>query len=330
MAQAAFVHFGLGKCASTFLQGVWSIDPRYTAVNLGQAATAARRLATAGQTENLPRFELGVKPKAGTTMVASSEGFSWDYLRRPALQGRIPDLHRISAFVMGQSGLSQTALFMVRNPVDWVRAAHEQLVKEGDSLSGPDFVSVYRALIEHVLDLRFIADTFGAQFRKLVFLSADELREDPDAFWSRYAKALKVPKPERASIEAVERDAHVSNRSLKDRLHHLAALNRQFNTVAGAWDALEGLPEAVQKERAGFRPQYDASTGWATRRLAEFAEDETLARLSGLAATDPDFVRLPLDEALRQHLLTRFCDVLDEAGTMAPETVTGYRAALAG
>jgi len=394
---AAFIHAGLGKCGSSFLQQVWSRDPAYTTANLGAAGQAARQLAVRGQTENFPRLEHGLGTIPGQTLVGSSEALSWSFLDRPARQHLLPELQRLAASLVGTCQLSDTVLVMVRNPVAWIRAAREQTLKEGGGETGAEFINLHRGLVEHVLDLKHLQASFAAHFDRVVFLSADEMRETPDLFWETYAQALGVPAPARATLDAVLGDDRRSNRSLGARQAWLARLNRQTAAIIDLWTGIEGLSGPAAHARTQFVAQFRNGGRWAARRLAEHASDATLnavfdqGRPAGLAgfrqqfeaiagdwadldpvpghvhrerpallfefrtgargaasqlgeyadadalkrldailnaAADPDPEDIPLDAALRTHLLQCFCDTLESCGTIRPETLAGYRAAL--
>lgn len=273
---AAFIHAGLGKCGSSFLQQVWSRDPAYVTANLGAAGQAARQLAVRGQSGTLPRLEHGLKAISGQTLVASSEALSWSFVGRPARQHLLPELQRIAASLVGTCQLSDTVLFMVRNPVDWIRAAREQSLKEGGGVSGREFIDLHRGLVEHVLDLKQLQASFGAYFGRVAFLSADEMREAPDPFWAVYASALGVPAPARATLDAVLGDEWRANRSLGPRQAWLARLNRQISAIADLWAGMEGLPGPAAHARTQLIAQLRNGGRWASRRLAEHASDATL------------------------------------------------------
>lgn len=329
--QAKFIHFGLPKCGSTFLQSVWGEDKQYTASNLGAAANAARQLAAKGQLTGLPRLDFGVTPKAGTTLIASSEGFAWAYMDQPKLLPKIADLHRVAASITGQARISHTALFLVRNPLDWVRAAHEQSIKEGGFGNGTEFLATHGALVEHALDLAHIQATYSQHFQRVVFLSADEMRHEPDAFWARYKAALDAPIPRGAALKRVAEDDSYSNVSLRERMVMFARLNKVIGGVATAWAGFRKVPAHVAKERDHFLAQFNQSRLWAARRVSELSSADELQALLGGAHDDitEGFTDLPLSDALKAHLRTRFCDVIDTIDTIPDALKTSYREALA-
>lgn len=324
---AAFIHFGLGKCASTFLQNVWSLDPQYTAVDVSQAADGIRKLAERDQINTLPPFKLAVKPKPGTRMAVYSEGLTWGYLRRPELQSRLPRMHEFSAQIMGRSGTAPIALFVVRDPLAWIRSVHEQTIKEGRSENGTAFLQLHRNLIESLLDLKRIIALFRSEFVKVVVLNSDDLRENPDRFWNEYETQLDAPRPSRSVIDKVSKDEHLSNASLKDRLSYLAAFNRTFSLLNEAWAGLSDVPGFVDSERRRLIPKFADTSRWATRRIAEYADIDKLERLGELMGypLEPDFQALPLDAGLIDMIQTRFCDALEKVDGFPKARIDAYR-----
>ncbi|MFY0639021.1 hypothetical protein [Maricaulis maris] len=328
---AKFIHFGLPKCGSTFLQNVWGVDDQYTGVSLAKAANAARQLALTDNAANLPRVDLGARARVGTSLVASAEGFSWAYLGRPAEQDRIADLHRLAARMTGQVAIAPVALFMVRNPVGWIRSTHEQVIRRGDHDTGQAYLVKHRTLIERVLDLHHIREVFGQHFERVVFLSSDEMRDQPDQFWDRYEAELDVLRPARQSIERVTESERHSNASLQDRMVPMARMNRVLSGIMDAWAGIEGAPPTIEKEREVFGGSFDKARVWAARRVSEYSSaDQIEALLGGAFAEMTDgFTDLPLDGALKSHLRRHFCDVIDTQDTIPEAMKDSYRAALA-
>lgn len=329
-ARAAFIHVGLGKCASTYLQSLWMNEPRHACANVLQPARAARQAASSEPTGAIPPLRIDLRPRAGQSLVVTSEGLTWGYLNQPGRQKYLPQLHAVSAAMLAAAGLSDTILVIVRNPRDWIRAAHEQAIKEGGWDSAAEFVSRQRGLIEGVLDLRSLLDAFSPRFRKIIILSSDELRADPGTFWTRYEKSTGVSRPGARTVEAVNASDATGNTSLRDRLGFLAGLNRSTTALSDAYAAAE-LPDFAQTERQQLYPELVRGTRWASRRLAENADEETIERLSGHFQVDvtPDFLDFEIDAGLREHVLTRFVDPLAEHAQIDADMIAGYRDSLA-
>jgi hypothetical protein len=309
---ALFVHFGLGKCASTFIQNVWALDPQYTCLNLAQTADSIHTFVAAGKAGSIPPFSTNVTAEPGTTMVASSEALTWAFVGTPSLQYLIPQVQQQTIRIIGSSSLSRKALIVVRNPLDWIRACHEQSLKEGLSQNGAAFSKANKVLIESVLDLKRIKSLLEEHFDEVVFLSTDQLRSRPDQFWQTYSAALDAPKPSEEAINTITSNDALKNPSLGRRRTQLGLINRQLNLLEQAWSGLEGLPSFAEVERRAFLKNYKTSTRWAARRVAEFGSDETLNEICGVVTTEieDDFAIIPISEELRAHLLENFYEPL--------------------
>jgi len=327
---ARFVHFGLGKCASTFLQNVWALDPAYTCVRLDDTAEGIRSLALKGPPDKLPDFHLSAQPKPNQTMIATSEGLSWGFLTSPEHQHLVPELQKMAAHLIGRAKTARTALVMVRNPLDWIRACHEQSIKEGLSDNGKDFIGKNRQLIKSVLDLRHIYKCLDPYFETIVFLSSDQLRQDPKSFWKAYETLLEAPKPKRKTFKAISANDNLANTSLKDRLQPLAMLNRQFSTIEQTWESLSDIPGFVAKERENNLPLFQKSSTWAARRVVEFAPDEDLEKICGTLTPqmEDDFCTIPIDDDLKDHLAHNYCDILEQRSQISPNLLEAYKADL--
>lgn len=325
---AKFVHIGLGKCASTYLQTVWLNEPRYVSADMLRAAKAVRDLALSPNPVSLPKLDLGVRAGGGQSLIATSEGFTWGYINKPDRQVHIPQLHALSAKLLGQSDLSESLLIIVRNPIDWIRAAHEQSIKQRGSQTAAEFVVRQEGLIRGVLDLQTILDAYRPWFSNIVILSAEHLREDPEAFWSNYARRLDVPRPAPALLKAAA-EKEFSNQSLNLRLASLAAMNASMDALVEVYAALD-LPTYAQQERQAKLKELDEAAQWATRRIAEFGSDEHLNRLAPLFSALPaeDFADFRLGPDLHAHLSERFLAPLRDDPEFDTGRVEAYAAAL--
>jgi len=239
-------------------------------------------------------------------------------------------MHELSAQIMGRSGTARIALFVVRDPLAWIRSVHEQTIKEGRSENGTAFLQLHRNLIESLLDLKRIIALFRSEFDKVVVLNSDDLRENPDRFWSEYETQLDAPRPSSSIIDKVSKDEHLSNASLKDRLSYLAAFNCTFSLLNEACAGLSDVPGFVDSERRRLIPKFADTSRWATRRIAEYADIDKLERLGELMGypLEPDFQHLPLDADLIRFIETRFCDALAELPSFPAERVAQYRLSL--
>ncbi|MHA6288532.1 hypothetical protein [Maricaulis sp. CAU 1757] len=326
---AKFVHVGLGKCGSTYLQTVLNVDPGYKVLNLLPLVKPLCQATELGDASKLPTVDFNTSP-GPSNVVASSEGLSWAFLNEPKKLKHLQHIHAMAARLLVKARLSDTILVLVRNPLDWVRATHEQSIKEGGSEPASEFVVSHLRFIRDVLNLESLREAYGKSFRRVVFLSADEMRTDPDRFWSRFEAQFEVERPAQATIEQVAAAPNAGNVSLGHRLPQLAALNRSMGAVRAAYAELDGLPAHVEQERAGFLPPFTQAWPWVARRLVEHASDDSLTAVSGtLELGDVEnFQAFALDDKLRGQIERRFVNVLAEAGDMPADMVEAYRESL--
>lgn len=325
---ADFIHIGLPKCASTYLQLLWGRDQSYTRKNPSGLVKLCRDLALSGSRQ---RVDLGpIDPLAGENRVISSEGFSWCGLNAPEQQGAIAALQETAARVLGEARLADKVLVVVRDPVDWLRACHEQSLKEGGCDGYADFLKSQRRLCEGVLDLRHLLDAFGAHFDEVVVLSADQMKEAPQDFWATYSARLQVAAPALPD----ERDdtlQYNSNRRLGERALLLARLNRLGQTLGAAYAGLAGYyATALPKEIEQLKPTATVLWKWYHRRLVEYASDEALAPLAEQfdLSDDGTFQQVFVDAELHRRIEERYLQPLEGIATIPPALTARYRTSL--
>ena len=227
--------------------------------------------------------------------------------------------------------MSDTILVMVRDPLDWVRAVHEQSIKEGGFGSAADFVETQRRMVRDILNLDALRKAYETHFKRVVFLSSDELKQAPDAFWGRYESALDTPRPSEDAFSTVAAMDEASNASVQDRVLELAGMNRALNLISDAYEGLPKLPAHAEQERGTLLPPFKMAKRWLARRIVEHAPDEEIAEIAAaLAPQDREsFSAFQLDGQLLGQLERRFVDVLAEQSDVPDALVEGYRERLA-
>ena len=328
----SFIHIGLPKCASTYMQAIWHKDSNYKLGYPDQIVQLVTTLVQEGTNNPGPGINVPeeARQEDGTYRVVSSEGFSWGFVNQPDLQIHMDDLHRVSARVLGRAELTDTIFIMVRNPVDMVRALHEQSIKQGGTESFTDFCQNQRRFVLGPLNLALILAEYRRYFARIVVLASDQLRRDPEKFWEAYANDLDVPGPSRMTQEMCLKNTF-TNRSLKERVAALAKLNEYNNRLMGVFYDLPGYREDHPKESRNFRIFYDENWVWLSRRVAEYATDEQLQGLLDLLRVDVagSFQEIRLDPELAGEIEAIYLRPLEEHGLVAPELIDEYRGSLA-
>lgn len=328
----AFLHVGLPKCASTFLQHVWSRDSAYDPVDIGVFVNAARKFALEDDLPVVEDVSGQVVEKPGITLMASSEGFSWAYSGHIQRQKRFENLHRVSALILGETNLSDKVLIMVRNPKDLIRAVHEQTIKEGGSDDFRSFLERQRKLLEGVMNLSLMIEEYGKFFEKIVVLSADELRVSPSSFWRKYSKELGAPTPSENTFESLKNSFDV-NKSLGRRLGTLAGMNA-FSKAQS--DVFSGLPEYRQLFPAEHEMLTEVVNGhwkWLNRRIVEFGDEKQIEQIRtklGLSGScDDESQGVVADSKLHDFIETCYLAPLAGLSTIDKERIDGYANELA-
>lgn len=328
----SFIHIGLPKCASTYLQAIWHKDANYKVGYPDQIVQLVTTRVLEGSNDPWPVINVPeeARQKDDTFHIVSSEGFSWGFVNQPHLQDRMDDLHRVSARILGRAELTDTIFVMVRNPVDMVRALHEQSIKQGGVESFRHFCRDQRRFIMGPLNLALILAEYGRYFPRIVVHSSDQLRRDPEKFWESYTSDLNVPGPSRMTQEMCRKDTF-ANRSLKERVPALAKLNGYNYRLMEIYNSLSGYPEDHPKESRNFKIFYDANWAWLSRRVAEYATDEQLQELLDMLNVDlpEEFREIRLDPQLVREIEEIYLKPLAEHELIEPELIGEYRDSLA-
>ncbi|WP_193368923.1 hypothetical protein [Pelagibius marinus] len=323
-----FIHIGLAKCASTYLQQLWFDDTTYHLLDSSPIVRALRTVAerSAGQT-----IQFKAPPRVlRKHNVLSSEGLTWGWLNHPEKQAAIKPLQELAARVLGEGRLSGRVLIIVRDPVALLRAVHEQTIKEGGHASYAEFLGVQRKLCEAILDLRFMIDTFQKYWDSIVVLSADELRNAPEDFWAKYAARLSMPEPSKETLAQLNGPGASLNKSLGNRTPLLAQLNRFATAATDCYESLSEYKALCGPEYERMKPFVDVYMKGLNRRLVEFASDEALQPVTALLApNDVAAEEVFVDQALHDWIETQYLQPLEGLSTIPEELLSQYRRSLA-
>ncbi len=148
-----FIHIGLPKCASTYLQNVWNLSNQYNLLDISSVVQTLRGFACGDLSGDFPVIGGEIPVDTDRINIASSEGLVYSYTNQPSKQCFIPLLQSYSAKVLGEANLSKNIIIIVRNPVDWLRSMHEQSIKEGGHESFKEFLENQKLLVLNTLNL---------------------------------------------------------------------------------------------------------------------------------------------------------------------------------
>jgi hypothetical protein len=319
MPKLRFVHVGLGKCASTYLQNAWNQDPHYSLIDFRAHAKVGREFAALEKKIPTTWQRLSLPEVSGQFVISSCESFLYGYDTDPKrATTTMGSLFDNSAQIISSITDAQKILVMVRDPLAWARSAYTQAIKQGGSETFSEFLSDYATWVQRSLDLRKIRKVFGRRARSVVFLSADDLRHRPDWFWGRYESLLECPRPNQPAVNPLARNESLSEQNIK----RLLVFNRYRRMFREFLDAPGSYPETFKDEYEGIVkriPELDSYFDWLSRRCFEFADESLSAGVDGLLSTD-DVLGGQLSNETKDCLRESFhaelaglCSVSDEA-----------------
>ena len=324
-----FIHIGLGKCASTYLQNVFLSEPNFKVMvleNLAEAVLVNARMAA--EPHSFPNVKIDMsnflREEGGQFQVASSEGFTFAFINEPKHFDNLEDLYRLSAHFLGKGQLSSQVLLMLRDPIDWLRAAHQQQIKGGGHLSYKEFYQEAKTYLMTSLDIKKIVDIYAYYFH-VVTMSADDLRNSPDDFWEWFSNRLGVEAPKKEARDKASSHQLASNPSLRDRTYKLAALNKQSVIKKRCLLRLDEYYKVVPADAKAFI-ELNEQEMWCNRRMVEFSSPEQLEQLyvkiDGIS--EEEFTNIYIDEEMKQHLLKCFIEPLEKIDSISTTTKRSY------
>lgn len=321
-----FVHLGLGKCASTYLQNLWKFDDQYAMsipVPLARALCERAEMSISDPVKiDFPAVD------ARQTAVVSSEDLDFGWINGIEGDKATRNLRKLVSASLSASHLTDQILVMVRNPVDWLRSLHEQAIKEGGYLPYKAYIAAQKALALEILDLAFLLECHRGAGRKVVVLSADELRHSRATFWDKYSVSLGVPKPSAKVIDFVDNAEHGGNKSLKDRVPYLAKLNLHSARLGKCFTGLTELAAVHPNEHKNLSAMANQNLIWINRRIAEFASLSELKEVAGDVEDEAEFQNVFVDAEMAGRIEKNFLACLEGEETIDPALVGQYRESL--
>lgn len=326
-----FLHIGLPKCGSTFLQRVWANQPDLAPVNLTEPLQAIRAELAIGGVGTQPKAHAVPPPPPNAdpaTLCASNEGFLHVYLNRPDAFDKITRYFRTMAEWVHANGLTEDVVIVVRDPAAWLRSMHEQSVKEGGSESASEFMASHDAFLRQHLDLATILEIWGGLGIRCHVLPLESLREDEDGFFGQLESLVGAPVPAVPLRQAVGKRARSLNASMGERLIGLADLNRRARAVLDTIQTSEAY-KADQPNEAAMVPQMRVMQNFANRRFTEYADDAPFWALIDKSPAERErFLDFFVSADLAEHIRTRFLEPLAGIEGFKGARLDGYAANL--
>ena len=326
-----FIHIGLGKCASTYLQNVFNNSSDYNVVDLNGVVSAIHENARKSHgPQQFPNINIDIdsslNDKNKRITVASNEDFT--FFSDPCDYEFVKNLVGLSSHFLGKARISDKILLMIRNPIEWLRAAHEQSIKGGRFDSFGIFFKKEKNYLRNSLNLREILDAFE-MFFEIITLASEDLRVKPDKFWELYSQKLGVRKPEKELLNQILEVKYTSNSSLGERSIKLAILNKFSAYKLECLNAL-GEYNTFMQEESRANILYCEHERWSNRRMMEFASDESIEKLMSLLSEfdAENFSQICIDVEIKDHLLKNFLEPLKRIDTVSDNLLDDYHSSI--
>ena len=238
--------------------------------------------------------------------VLSGEGLASSWLcQSPELSEHIPKRQKLLATMFGP--LADKILIIIRNPIDWIRSAYSQSLKEGGSLGPDEYISDFRVSIEKNLDLRALV-AYWEQFEaEVVILPMELFKENEESFWIAYERMLKMSRPESSRSQKV-----VANPSFYETLEIHQSINKILSILETAcveneeYPVVDGVIEGLKSARE-----------WGSRSAMERLKSDQILELTELLSRTKESGTLELPTELTEHLQKNFIDYLGETASFA-------------
>ena len=317
--QFDFIHAGLGKCMSTTLQNFWQSAPNTQLKDGRPIANLANRLVQEHRhnLSALPLFNITPEEKPRSTSVLSSESFTFSFVNEPKNASLIAPKHAYIA--KGLEALSSTVLFVVRDPVAWIRSCHSQSIHQGGHQNAAEFLTAQREIVVENLNLSRLFATWKQHGFRIVVLPMELFIQDPPLFWSSYENLLGVSTPNhQPKLNARER-----NQSRRETLPLAAEINRLQETLA----KVVRRGDAPDKGVVG--DAIDTVRLWGARRAFETATEKEILDLKQRVAHQPEdkFHDCTFDDELLSTLRAHYVQPLRSFAPMN-DWVDAYEASL--
>ncbi|SET07440.1 hypothetical protein SAMN05216389_10565 [Oceanobacillus limi] len=322
--ELGFIHIGMMKTATTYMQNVWKRDEKYCLSWRGSFELLESLRNSVVKGDYNANLKLNIKSdlsyKEGQKFILSNEGFSTAYLNQIKNQHKIPQfIDSASRNLSRLAKKKQNLLIVIRDPMSWLKSIHIQSIKEGGSGSATSFIEDQYNFLKHSLDLDYIVKSYERYFNILI-LPYELFKSDENMFWKIISEAFELPIVE-------ERIENKINPSLDPkRTYLLSKLNEQSHMLTGTLIDSKDYNHIQEKEH--IVTNYLGSGKWIHRRFVEFANDEKINELYNMMNIEyyPENyfdIKIPsyLDEVIKSqyigflrknNILTEFADQYEQ------------------
>ena len=302
-----FVHIGMMKTASTYMQNLWLREESYSLIWKKNIEFIKQVEKVIKEDDLKKNIDLNIKLEnhhKDQTVIISHEGYSTGFMNDINFQNRIPEFMDYSSRILGE--LSNSLLIVVREPTSWIRSMYIQSIKQGWSGWAQDFIYKQLELLNYSLDLEFIYKCYNRYFDNIFIVPFEILKEDENYFWKVISKNLDVP--------FVKQRMSKVNQSLDlKRVFMLSKLNQMSAVLLNTLISSKEYKNMQEKNK--LVNVYSNHGKWVHRRFIEYANEKELNHIYQLfnkPKIPDDFLKFSLPEKLLNTINTKYIKFLSE------------------
>ncbi|SJZ43452.1 hypothetical protein [Selenihalanaerobacter shriftii] len=308
-----FLHIGMPKTASTYMQNIWLKDESYSLSWKGNIKFL-EQLRSAVKKGNLNKnlkvdINTDINYQEGQKLVISNEGFSSAYMNEVEFQHKIPEFIDYSSRILGQlSGTTTNLLIVVRDPISWMKSVFVQAIKQGWNGCAENFVHDQYNLLKYSLDLKFILKCYRRYFDNVLIVPFEILKDDEDRFWNIISKKFEVP-------FAKTRTQKINKSFDLKKVFILSKLNKMSSALLNTLEGSKEYAHNYSEEKDKLLNMYSHGNQWVPRRFVEFANKEQLDEIYNLfniSGIPKDFLSFNIPDELIEIIKSKYIEGLKD------------------
>jgi|LSQX01.2.fsa_nt_gb hypothetical protein len=323
-----FIHIGLMKTASTYMQNIWRKDKFYALSWKGtlKFLENLKRAVRNDDTDKYVELDINIDDNqflnADQYMVISNEGFSTAFLNEIVFQDRIPSFIDFASKNIGRvADKTPNLLIVIREPVSWIRSMYIQSIKQGWSGSAQDFIDKQGNFIRHSLDMEHIIKCYERYFNNILVLPYELFKKNESLFWDIISYSFNIP------VIKTRINKRLNESLDLKRVFILSKLNETSHIIT---DAISNSKEYTDyKEKKYLTNTFTDSGKWIHRRYVEYANDEQINRMYALfniKEVPDNFLKFKIPPELLNDIQLKFISFLKN--NITPEYPEYYESEL--
>lgn len=304
-----FIHIGMGRSMSTYLQSVFITSNNYRTFKTSSLSNYASNLISqsAGDTEKIAQslrdvtidetpFSSIDKSKIN---VLTDEGLTFSFSATPEM-GQYCLLHKnICAQLLAP--YTKKVLLIVRDPLDWITSFYAYSVKINRyDKSMLEFLQEYRSVVLGNLNVRELLKFWVGLGVDVSVIPMETNKDNEGDFWSEFSQIFELPKGYKNNFSRVQK-----NQSDFNSLN----LHRNLNFIQ---NQIFGLLSKHDYQERNILDRSQEEQKWNTRRFFENSDAETIKTLSSLFSKTESSLNFKLDSELCEYLEVNYINSLQE------------------